>query len=574
MLRLAALATALIALPSSAQAWTIGSQLDNTGCHERITTTAFRATRAKFATAPIIPPTADEAALIDNVQFVPPADFVHDLAAMSLLLGVRDNDLKGNNPLDTLQLVQVHGNPNTQEEHCIRAASDDGTVGDAQALDRCKAFIHDRIAQALAGLAADGTVDPTNRLDLAVYVSFAGRIHPMLPVTYVRLGQAVHALEDGFTHTFRSSDGTKVVTVSNWIDYVSNGGPDPAVDGPPHLSALDQCASTNPVVMRNFKNATDAATALMEITLDPTMTNDAKLAAVDALSAQWLTYQPGCTLANKYCDAPEPSIVDNSGCNASGASSGWLLVALGGLLLALRRKRALVTALTLTGGLASAQPAKPAVVPPVPAPTAPTPASGEPGIPAADDKPAQAAAVEQGHEPGRDEKTPTVAEVAQVRADKKLGNPLGVNFALGGAFVHGGVAGSVGLRYRLNENWSVGLDGEWNPWITSAPWTFKAGVADLYATIIHRYPMKVDRVNLRTTLNVGASMLLFNVYGAPRFDIGPVVGFSPLGIDYDLGNSVRIVFDPLGVIVPVPHVGLIPLFYEQFRTMIGIQIGG
>lgn len=201
-------------------------------------------------------------------------------------------------------------------------------------------------------------------------------------------------------------------------------------------------------------------------------------------------------------------------------------------------------------------------------------APSEPGIPAPADKPAQAAAVDQGHEPGRDEKTPTVAEVAQVRADKKLGNPIGVNFALGGAFVHGGIAGSVGLRYRLNENWSVGIDGEWNPWITSVPWTLKTGVADLYATVIHRYPMKVDRVNLRTTFNLGASMLLFNVAGAPQYDIGPVVGFSPLGIDYDLGNSVRIVFDPLGVIVPVPHVGLIPLYYEQFRTMIGIQIGG
>ena len=86
--------------------------------------------------------------------------------------------------------------------------------------------------------------------------------------------------------------------------------------------------------------------------------------------------------------------------------------------------------------------------------------------------------------------------------------------------------------------------------------------------------MKFDRVNLRTSLHVGASTLLFDVYGAPKYDIGPYAAFSPLGIDYDLGNSVRIVFDPLGVAVPIPHIGLIPLYYEQFRTMIGIQIGG
>jgi len=520
MLRLASLATlatGLVALPTSAHAWTIGSQLDYAGCHERITTAAFRATRAKFATAPLIPPTADESALIDDVQFVPPADFVHDLAAMSLLLGVRDNDLKGNNPLDSLQLVQVHGNPATQEEHCIRAASDDGTPGDTQALDRCKAFIHERVAQALEGLAADGTVDPNNRLELAVYVSFAGRVHPMLPLTYVRLGQAVHALEDGFTHTFRTSDGIEVVSVSNWIDYVSNGGANEAVDGPPHLSALDQCSSTDPLVVRNFKNATDAATALMEITLDPTMTNDAKLAAVVRRRRRWPP---------------------------------------------------LLASLSLAGGIASAQPA-----PDAPAP-GPSTAPAAPALPAPADKPADAAAVKHGHEPGRDEKTPTVAEVEQVREDKQLGSPFGVDMRIGGAFVHGGVAGSVGLRYRLNERWSIGIDGEWNPWITSAPWTLKTGVADVYATVIHRYPMKIDRVNLRTTLNLGASMLLFDVYGAPKYDIGPVIGFSPLGIDYDLGNHVRIVFDPLGVIVPVPHIGLIPLYYEQFRTMIGIQIGG
>jgi hypothetical protein len=102
----------------------------------------------------------------------------------------------------------------------------------------------------------------------------------------------------------------------------------------------------------------------------------------------------------------------------------------------------------------------------------------------------------------------------------------------------------------------------------------KAGAASLYATVIHRYPMKLDRVNLRTTLGLGASTILFDVYGAPKWDIGPYVAFAPLGIDYDLGGSVRIVFDPLSVSVPIPHVGAIPLYYEQFRTMIGIQIGG
>jgi uncharacterized protein (TIGR03382 family) len=551
---------------STAHAWTIGSQLDYTGCHERITTTAFRATRSIFDTAPVIVPTSDESALIDDVQFVPPNDFKQDLAAMALLLGVRDNDLKGNNPLDSLQLVEVHGNPATQEEHCIRNAEDDGTPGDTAALDRCRAFIHTRISEALTGLAADGTVDATNRMELAVYINFAGRVDPMLPVTYVKLGQAVHALEDGFTHTYRTSDGMTVTTVMNWVDYVSTAGGTPERDGPPHLANMDHCESTDPLVVRNFKNATMAATALMEITLDPSQTSDQKLAAVDALTAQYLSYQPGCTLDNNYCNAPEPSVPPTSelaGCNAGGDAG--IVIALVALAFVLRRRGAAI-GIVFASSIASAQPGPDQPAPPEPAPT-------EPAVPAPADKPAEAAAVQQGHEPGRDEKTPTVADVQKIREDKQLGSPFGFDYMLGGSFVHGAVSTQVGFRYRIDERWLIGLDAEWNPWIQTSPWRFKAGAASVYATVIHRYPMKLDRVNLRTTLSLGASTLLFHIYGAPQYDIGPFVAFSPLGIDYDLGHSVRIVFDPLGIAVPVPHLGLIPLYYEQFRTMIGIQIG-
>jgi MYXO-CTERM domain-containing protein len=574
-----AIATALVAVSRPAAAWTIGSQLDNTGCHERITTLAFRAARMMFQTAPVIAPTADEAALIDDAQFAPPADFVHDLAAMSLLFGVRDNDLKGHNPLDTLQLVQVHGNPDTQEEHCIRNKDDDGTAGDPAALERCRQFIHTRIAEALQGLAADGTVDPAHRMTLAIYVSFAGRVDPMLPQFYVKLGQAVHALEDGFTHTYRTTDGAHVTTVMNWIDYVSNAGASPERDGPPHVAGMDHCEGSDPLVARNFTNATAAATALMEIAMDPSKTSDDKLAAVDALTAQYLTYQPGCDFTNNYCNAPEANVVaPSTGCNASGAGAGWFVAIAIGALGVLRRRRGLVIVATCAiAGSVAAQPAgsgSGSGSGSMPGPVVTDAPANAPAVPATPDKPADAAAVGQGHEPGRDVKTPTVNEVEKIREDKQLGNPFGVSFMLGGSFVHGALAGSVGGRYRLDERWTLGLDAEWNPWITSIPWALKAGAGSVYGTVIHRYPMKLDRVNLRTTLNLGVSTLLFDVAGAPKFDVGPYVGLSPLGIDYDLGNSVRLVFDPLSVSVPVPHLGLIPLYYEQFRTMIGIQIGG
>ena len=669
LLRTLGTVTLIAAAATPAAAWTIGSQLDYTGCHERITTTALRAARERYASAPVIPPTPDEQALIDGVQFVPPADFQHDLAAMSLLLGVRDNDLKGNNPLDSLQLVQVHGNPDTQEEHCIRASDDDGDAGDPAALERCRTFIHDRFAEALEGFGQNGEVAGDLRAPLAVWVSFAGRVRPELPQFYVELGQAVHALEDSFTHTYRTSDGLEVTTVMNWIDYVSTGGADADRDGPAHLSQLDDCESTDPLVMRNFKNANDAATALVELALDPALAYDAKLAGVDALLAKYLTYSPGCDNANGFCDAAELKVPATSSCNAGGGATGWLMVLALGAVLRKRRasghepaplpdaddpgvapppkkhappvrrdddktpipggddpgiappkkamtcmhesstplidaaiatvvpeppregilppryargtatqfiKRtgrlaALVIALLGAPRLVHAQPA--ADQPAVPVQPVPTEGADAPAVPVVPEKAGDAADAAKGKEPGRDVKTPTQGEVEKVREAKRLGSPFGFAAALGGSVDHGAFAGMVGGRYRINERWVVGLDAEWNPWVTTAPWKVMAGTASVYATIIHRYPMKLDRVNLRTTLNLGVSTLLFDVYGAPKYDVGPFVGISPLGIDYDLGGSVRLVFDPLEVAVPVPHIGLIPLYYEQFRTMIGIQIG-
>jgi hypothetical protein len=175
--------------------------------------------------------------------------------------------------------------------------------------------------------------------------------------------------------------------------------------------------------------------------------------------------------------------------------------------------------------------------------------------------------------PGREEPTPRVKQIPVVRVDKRLGSALGVSMMLGGSVVHGAANATIGARYRLSEKWLVGADMEWNPWFTSAPLSAKLGVASAYLTIVRRYPMKFDRVNLRTSLHLGASTLLFDVNGAPKYSVGPFGAFTPLGIDYDLGCAVRLVIDPVEIAVPVPHIGLIPLYYEQFRLMIGLQIG-
>src|SRR5678815_658036 len=172
--------------PHLAHAWSIGSQLDNEGCHEPITAQALRTVRATLDTAPVLAPSRDDAAMIADVLFKPPADFVNDVAGMTLLLGVRDNDLKGVNPLSSLDLIQVHGSPTTQQEHCIRSSSDDNADGDQSALAACRAFIIATATEALDGLDASGKVDPEHRTPFTLFVATRGEISPQLPLFYVR----------------------------------------------------------------------------------------------------------------------------------------------------------------------------------------------------------------------------------------------------------------------------------------------------------------------------------------------------------------------------------------------------
>ena len=161
-----------------------------------------------------------------------------------------------------------------------------------------------------------------------------------------------------------------------------------------------------------------------------------------------------------------------------------------------------------------------------------------------------------------------------MREDKKLGNAWGFTGSFGGAVDRPAVVGvdrralsphralARRARRRLEPVDHDGADDGARRRRRRRP-----------RRVIRRYPMKFDRVNLRTSLHVGMSTLLFDVYGAPKYSTGPYVAFSPLGIDYDLGDAVRIVLDPMEIALPVPELGQLPLYYEQFRFMLGIQIG-
>jgi MYXO-CTERM domain-containing protein len=315
------------------------------------------------------------------------------------------------------------------------------------------------------------------------------------------------------------------------------------------------CNDPDPPRTQRRQLALAAATELLSVTLDPTLARDEKLARVDALVARSLAYQPGCSAADGWCDPTENALRDATGCGCrvGGATShaslppmaiALVVVVVIGAGAARRRHWALaIVVIAATSSAAAAQSSAPS-----PPPTA------------------------NGVEPGREVATPTPEHVEKVRHDKQLGPRVGFYTAVAGSFDRGALATTVALRVRITERWIVGFDTEWNPWLTST--TPRAGALNLLFTGIRRWPLTWERVNLRSTLQVGTSILLFDVFGAPAGSVGLYAATAPLGIDVDLRRGVRLVVDPLGVAIPIPHLTAAPFYYPQYRISIGFQFGG
>ena len=411
-----------------------------------------------------------------------------------------------------------------------------------RALADCAAFIHERAADALDGLDAAGAPDAADRVHLEVALALRGpHVGVDLPRYWVRIGQAMHALEDGFTHNLRSDDGLRITTVLDWSDY-ANKALDESRDGPPHMRQLDVCDDPDAPRARRHQLALAAATELLQATLDPALGRDEKLARVDALVARSLAFQPNCTQAGQWCDPTENGLRDSAGCGCQlgarpspGASALGVVALI--VVLALARRHSRVVALVVVLGASSL------------------------------------AAAQTETEPGREVPTPTAAHVEKVRQDKRLGSRVGFYTAVAGSFDRGALATTLALRVRVTERWLVGFDSEWNPWIPSsgAP---RAGAINLAFTGIRRWPLTWERVNLRSTLQVGTSILLFDAFGAPAGSVGLYVATAPLGIDVDLKRGCRLVVDPLGVAIPIPHLTAAPFYYPQYRISVGFQFGG
>lgn len=309
------IAAGALSFEGHAHAFTIESQL-SPGCHEGMTTDALRAVRKEMATAGPLPRSGDDGPLIDDLPFSVDADMA-DIGGATLLIGIRDNDLKGRNAESLDQLIEVHGDPAHQREHCLRTPDEDEPDGTAASVADCRAFIREHVIAAIDnGLSDAGTPDATKRTVVKVALSIAGIAEAELPTFYLELGRAMHALQDSFAHDFRSADGTRVTVALNWVDY-AEGGLVESRDGPAHLTPLDRCDDADGLRTQRHMLAVRASTELLRAALDPSLDRAGKLAAVDATLDRYLSFQPGCTSDNGWCAAPERVYQNAGGCGCT-----------------------------------------------------------------------------------------------------------------------------------------------------------------------------------------------------------------------------------------------------------------
>jgi hypothetical protein len=149
---------------------------------------------------------------------------------------------------------------------------------------------------------------------------------------------------------------------------------------------------------------------------------------------------------------------------------------------------------------------------------------------------------------------------------------FGLYAAVSGSITNPALSGQFGIRFRLSELVSVGVDGELNGWFAEQTKRFRTGAFNAYATGILHYPLRFQQVNLRSTLNLGTSTMLIDLYGAPRGTTGLFVGGVPLGLEWKVSPALYVIFDALGVAVPVPQLKGAPFAYPQYRSALGLEL--
>lgn len=486
-------------------AFQIGSPISG-ACHEAITLAA--SSQTGFPDPAAAPhPTENQARALEDLTFDLPADH-RDVWSMTLVIGVRSNDIGDHAPSDLSDLVAIHNDPDDQPAHCLRGPSDDGPDGDVAAIASCRAFILDELSR--GGLLAD-TIDTEATEPVAVFLAFRGRVVLDLPRYAYHLGRAVHALEDSYAHMMRDPVTGHVRSVLNWIDFVTSDHYDSVVDGYEHLSKIDDCRRSEPYEVLRVQHATEAVTALLEALKTPDAAT--RSLAVNAALDGHLILDPGCTVANHWCNATEPA-EENDGCNVGHGAGLALAFALLGLTRRTRRREA-----------------------------------NRGSIPVA-------------------LRVFVLFASIRVLEHRAHAEPY-LDGRFGAALDRTALAGSIGAGQRY-DRWSGGIELEWNPWLSLDAGRAAPGALNAYATVAHVW-YAGPCFELYSRAELGTSTILMELVGVDKFHTGLYAGGSLLGISFKHDDHWRFTFDPSHFAMPTPQLTGVPFYYRQYRITVGAE---
>jgi MYXO-CTERM domain-containing protein len=514
LIRTIAGALLLLALASPrAEAWQIADPI-HSDCHERITK------RALDAVGHAAPPPAmseDDRRLRQDAQF-DTADYDDDILTLALVIGARFPDLHGAPSFDFDNLARVHNAREDQSEHCLRAETQNGgEVADRAALADCRATIERLHWRALATLDEETRLpDPSQRTLAPIHIPHMGTVRYPLPALHFEAGRALHAIQDSFTHTYRTPDWRRVRHVLNWVDQV-RCTLDEAEDGHGHETSLDDCEAGHPSNAPRMAAATEASEDFLRL-LDQPGTRSERGERLAAFLDKWMSHEPGCTRANGYCaDEVHAALVGSSrtddaicdgGCavaDGPGYLPVWALLIIGGLLLLLRRRpRALALALLCLPSTAGAAP---------------------------------------GYH-------------TEVRASMSVQNPA---YAVG-------LAGAWAWT-----RFEAGAFAELNPWYSYDAQRMSMGATNVGIFAHYLQPLGSPDVLLRAGLGGGVSVLNEEMIGSDAGTSGIFLNLRLLGLAWQFERDIALTVDGFDLALAAPQTVGWPVLVAQHRLSFGLQ---
>jgi hypothetical protein len=147
---------------------------------------------------------------------------------------------------------------------------------------------------------------------------------------------------------------------------------------------------------------------------------------------------------------------------------------------------------------------------------------------------------------------------------------FGTQLGIAGSMDNEAAAISAGLRYRANDYLTVGMDVEYNPWFSIDSGRMEHGSLNAYGTAIYHHKT-FGKWDLRSTVKLGASVMLFDMVGVDKGSKGIFVGASLLGLAVPLSEQLKLIIDPMEIAMPIPQVKGFPFYYRQYRFSTALQ---